>query len=54
MQGGYEKNRDFQPMSRLFSEMEMIQDRAIVTMEWDEETVLSFRMVPFPMTLSSP
>jgi len=31
MQGGYEKNHDFRPISRFNSEM--MQDRAIVTME---------------------
>jgi len=36
MQRGYEKNRDFPPMSRFVSEM--MQVRTIVTMESEYET----------------
>ena len=36
MQGGMKKNHDFGPISRFISEM--MQDRAIVTMEREEET----------------
>ena len=37
MHWGYEKNRDFRLISRFISEM--IQHRAIVTMEGEQETV---------------
>jgi len=36
MQGGYEKNHDFPPISCFISEL--MQDRAIVTMEGEKET----------------
>jgi len=36
MQGGYENNHDFRPISRFISQM--MQDRAIVTMEGEWET----------------
>jgi len=35
--GGYEKNRDFRPISRFI--LETMQDRAIVTMEGEQETI---------------
>ena len=48
---GY-KNRDFRPISRFISEM--MQVRAIVTMEGKYETVYtSFRMAPFSMILNN-
>ena len=47
------KNRNFWPRFRFISEM--IQNRTIVTMEGELETVYpSFRMVPFPIILSDP
>jgi len=36
MQVGYEKNHDFRPISRFIPEL--MQDRAIITMEGEEET----------------
>jgi len=36
MQGGMKKNHNFQPMSRFI--WQMMQDRAIVTMEGGQET----------------
>jgi len=36
MQGGYEKNIDFRPISRFISQIK--QNRAIVTMEGKQET----------------
>ena len=43
-------NRDYRPIYRFTSET--IQDTAIVTMEGEQETVASFRMLPFPMILN--
>jgi len=36
MQGGYKKNHYFRPIYRFISQM--LQDRAVVTMEGEEET----------------
>ena len=49
MQSGYEKNRDFRPISRFISEM--IQDRDIVTMEGEQETVPKISNGTSSMTL---
>ena len=39
------KNRNFRPISRFISEI--IQDRAIVNVECDQETAPNIRMLPF-------
>jgi len=44
------KIHDFPPISRFISEL--MQDRAIVTMEGESKPQPSFRMVPISMTFS--